>query len=173
MVYFGAMTKDARTHQALSPLVELFRFEGEGNLVVLQLREVDRDPGGRGGQFLGTIVVESGFVSGSIPIYVGVPEDLTAWQEVLDHLDAGHEAHWMKDKRSAEVLIRWDGDDRFEVTVRDRLSSLTDVTVTVAASEEWFDQAYDRLDRVYDLGERSLEQNQRPNMEPDPVRNHA
>lgn len=150
------MTKTAWTHQVLSAPIELFRFEGEGNRVLLELREVDRDPAGQVRQFVGEIVVETGFVSGSIPIFVGVPEDVATWQEVLDHLDAGHDASWKEDQRSAEVLIRWEGDDRFEVTLRDRLASLTDVSVVVTASEEWFDQAYDRLDRVYELADAAV-----------------
>lgn len=147
------MTQDAWTRQALNRPVELFRFEGEGNLIALELRAANRDPDGRLGGLVGEIVVETGFVSGSIPMSVGVPADLAAWQEALDHLDAGHDAHWMRDQRSAEVLIRWEGDERLEITVRDRISSLTDVRTVVAASEEWFDRAYALLDGVYDLSE--------------------
>lgn len=148
--------QSAWTHETLSRAVELFRFEGEGNLVALRLQQADRNPDGRVVQFIGEIVVETSFVSGSTPIYLGVPDDLTAWQEMLDHLDAGHDVHWMEDQRSPEVLVRWEGDDRFEVTVRDRLASLTDVRTVVTADEKWFDTAYDLLDYAYELGERTI-----------------
>ncbi|MFC8801364.1 DUF5959 family protein [Promicromonospora sp. NPDC057138] len=151
------MTQSARTHQTLSRPIELFRFGGEGNLVALRLQQVDRGPDGRVEQFIGEIVVETSFVSGATPIHLGVPGDLTAWQGMLDHLDAGHDVHWMEDQKSPEVLIRWESDDRFEVTVRDRLASLTDVRTVVTANEKWFDTAYDLLDRAYELAERPTE----------------
>lgn len=66
---------------------------------------------------------------------------------------AGYDAAWREDLRASEVHVGWEDDDLHVVTVRDRMGLLTDVTTAVPASDEWFEDAYDRLGRAYDLFE--------------------
>lgn len=137
---------------------ELFRFEGDGNVVALRLDTLDHRQDGTIAQAIGTIEIDCGSltagrgVRGVLPTYVG-PEDLDDWQRVLDALDAGYDAAWREDLRASEVHVGWEDDDLHVVTVRDRMGLLTDVTTAVPASDEWFEDAYDRLGRAYDLFE--------------------
>lgn len=137
---------------------ELFRFEGAGNVVALRIDSLDRRPDGTASQARGTIEIDCGDVAagrgvrGVQPTFVG-DVDLDAWREALDALDLGQDVAWREDLRAPEVHVRWEDDDALVVTVRDRMGLLTDVTTAVPVSDEWFEEAYDRLDRVYELFE--------------------
>ncbi len=110
-------------------------------------------------QARGTIEVDCGDLSagrgvrGVLPTFVA-DVDLDAWRQALDALDMGYDVAWREDLRADEVHIRWEGDDRLVVSVHDRMGLLTSMTTVVPVSDEWFDDAYDRLERVYDLFER-------------------
>jgi hypothetical protein len=112
---------------------ELFRFEGDENTVALRLDSLDHRPDGTAVQARGTIEIDCGNLSagrgvrGIMPTFVS-SED--------------------------EVHVRWEGDDRLIVSVRDRMGLLTTVTTAVPVSDEWFDDAYHRLGRVHELFER-------------------
>ncbi|MFI2363885.1 DUF5959 family protein [Promicromonospora sp. NPDC019610] len=137
---------------------ELFRFEGDRNVVALRIESLDRRPDGTAIQARGTIEIDCGDVAagrgvrGVQPTFVG-DVDLDAWRAALDALDLGQDVAWREDQRATEVHVRWEHDDMLVVTVRDRMGLLTDVTAAVPVSDEWFDDAYDRLDRVYGLFE--------------------
>lgn len=131
--------------------VDLIRLEGEGNSVILRLTGTS-DSHGRGAAdaLAGEFVVDTPFVRGSLRTSV-FPDDLRQWQEALDALDAGQDIAWREDTRGAEVFIERDTDEeRAHVTIRDTSSSLTAVTVTVPLADAWFDDAYRRLDLVWE-----------------------
>ncbi|MFJ3406242.1 DUF5959 family protein [Promicromonospora sp. NPDC090134] len=137
---------------------ELFRFGNDGNVVALRIDSLAPQDG-RVIQASGTIEIDCGDLSagngvrGALPTLVA-DDDLDAWREVLDALDLGHDVAWRADQKATEVHVRWEHDDRLVVAVRDRMGLLTDVTTAVPVSDEWFDEAYDRLERVYELFER-------------------
>lgn len=138
---------------------ELFRFGVEGNVVALRLDSLDQRPGGSVEQASGTIEIDCGdlaagrAVRGVLPTFVAA-DDVDAWRKVLDALDMGYDVAWREDLRADEVHVRWEDDDTLIVTVRDRMGLLTDVTTVAPVSDDWFDDAYDRLERVYALFER-------------------
>lgn len=138
---------------------ELFRFEGDGNTVALRLDSLDHRHDGTAVQARGTFEIDCGSltagrgVRGVLPTFVS-SEDVDAWQRVLDSLDMGHDVAWRENLRANEVHLRWEDDDLLIVSVRDRIGLLTDVTAAVPVSDEWFDDAYHRLERVYELFER-------------------
>jgi hypothetical protein len=138
---------------------ELFRFQGDGNTVALRLDSLDHRPDGTAVQARGTIEVDCGSLSagrgvrGTMPTFVS-NEDVDAWQEVLDSLDMGYDVAWRENLRATEVHVRWEHDDLLIVSVRDRMGLLTTVTTAVPVSDEWFDDAYHRLERVHELFER-------------------
>jgi hypothetical protein len=129
--------------------IDLIRLEGDGNSVIVRItgRQAAQDPP-RTDALVGEILVDSAFVRGSIATWI-FPEDLTEWQEALDAFDCGTDIVWREGKRATEVLISRDPDgERAHVTVADHSMSLTTVTVTVVLADAWFDDAYQRLDRV-------------------------
>jgi hypothetical protein len=127
--------------------------------VALRIDSLDCRPDGSVGQARGTIEIDCGDlgagrgVKGVQPTFVS-DVDLDAWREALDALDLGHAVAWRENLRADEVHVRWEHDDMLVVTVRDRMGLLTDVTTAVPVSDEWFDEAYGRLERVYELFER-------------------
>ncbi|MGW2095041.1 DUF5959 family protein [Promicromonospora sukumoe] len=137
---------------------ELFRFEGAGNVVALRVDSLAPQDG-RVIEASGTIEIGCGDpsagngVRGALPTLVS-DDDLDAWRGVLDALDLGQDVAWREDQKAIEVHVRWEHDDMLVVTVRDRMGLLTDVTTAVPVSDEWFDEAYARLERVYELFER-------------------
>lgn len=138
---------------------ELFRFEGDENTVALRLDSLDHRHDGTTAQARGTIEIDCGSLSagrgvrGVLPTFVST-EDVDAWQRVLDSLDMGQDVAWRENLRANEVHVRWEDDGLLIVSVRDRMGLLTDVTTAVPVSDEWFDDAYHRLERVYELFER-------------------
>ncbi|MFD6448135.1 DUF5959 family protein [Promicromonospora sp. NPDC060204] len=137
---------------------ELFRFGTDGNVVALRIDSLAPQDG-RAIEATGTIEIDCGDlaagrgVRGALPTLVG-DDDLDAWREALDALDLGQDVAWRADQKATEVHVRWEHDNMLVVTVSDTMSLLTDVTTAVPVSDEWFEEAYDRLDRVYELFER-------------------
>lgn len=129
--------------------IDLIRLEGEGNTVIVRVtgRLPSPDPALRD-VLAGEILVDTAFVRGSLETWI-FPEDLTEWLASLDALDGGQDAAWREGKRATEMVVELDPDgEQAQVTVADRSMSLTSVTVTVALTDAWFDDAYRRLDEV-------------------------
>ncbi|MFE5663925.1 DUF5959 family protein [Streptomyces niveus] len=130
--------------------MDLIHLTGEGSSVVLRItgREIRR--GARTTEVLtGKFVVDTPFVSGTLNTWL-FPADLTEWRECLDALDAGQGITWRDATRGPAFSIeRDDADERLRVTIRDSMTTLTTVTVTVPLFDAWFDDAYDRLNEVW------------------------
>ncbi|MFD8237129.1 DUF5959 family protein [Streptomyces sp. NPDC059696] len=125
--------------------VDLIRLEGEGGSVVLRI--VGREGGG---VLVGEFLVETPFVRGGLKTWIS-PEDLRQWQQALDSLDAGRDIAWREGQRAPWLFVDLDeDDDRCQVTIKDHSASLTTVTVTVPLVDAWFDDAYRRLDLVWE-----------------------
>jgi hypothetical protein len=120
--------------------VDLIRFEGLGSSVVLRITGPQDvvSPQMLHGEFL----VESPFARGSLNATI-FPEDLWEWRDALDGLDAGHDVGWREDTRGASMVVER-ADGKAHVTIKDGEGSA--VVVTVPLTDEWFDDAYDRLD---------------------------
>ncbi|MCF6525009.1 DUF5959 family protein [Streptomyces sp. JJ36] len=128
--------------------VDLIRLEGEGNSVILRL--TDRERHGASDVLVGQVLVDTPFVRGSLKIWV-FSNELPQWQEALDALDAGDNIGWREEKRGPELFIDRDVEnERARVTIRDTAMSLTTVTVTVPLVDEWFDDAYRRLNLTWE-----------------------
>ena len=124
--------------------VDLLRFEGEGNSVVLRVVAEQDD-----GVLQGELSVDSVFVRGRLHWAV-FPQDLRALQEALDELDAGYDVVWCEGGRGPEMVVERDDKlGRLVVTVKDDAGSMTSVSVTVPVEDAWFDKAYERLDLVW------------------------
>ncbi|WP_069467791.1 DUF5959 family protein, partial [Actinacidiphila rubida] len=131
--------------------IDLIRLEGDGNSVVLRISGRGGQPGHGGtGALSGEFVVDTPFVRGSLATSL-LPEDLSRWQQALDGLDTGQNIAWREGQRAPWLLVELDdAADRCHVTVKDPSRSLTAVTVTVPLPDAWFDDAYQRLDRVWE-----------------------
>ncbi|MCF1650231.1 DUF5959 family protein, partial [Streptomyces indiaensis] len=106
--------------------------------------------GGEAGVLVGEFLVDTPFVRGALKTSI-LPEDLRQWQQALDSLDAGRDIAWREGQRAPWLFIDLDeDDDRCEVTLKDHSMSLTTVTVTVPLVDAWFDDAYRRLDLVWE-----------------------
>ncbi|MFI5807900.1 DUF5959 family protein [Streptomyces sp. NPDC051561] len=128
--------------------MELFRLGDEGSSVVLRIRQAEPLRAGGGHMLGGTITIDTPFVQGSTTIVL-FPGDLTAWQQSLDSLDAGYDIAWHDHASSPWVYIERDApEERAHITVHDPSMAMTKVTVTVPLTDAWFDDAYDRLERV-------------------------
>lgn len=130
--------------------MDLIHLTGEGSSVVLRItgREIRR--GARTTEVLtGEFLVDTPFVSGTLNTWL-FPADLTEWRECLDALDAGRAVTWRDATRGPALSIeRDDADERLRVTIRDSMTTLTTVTVTVPLFDAWFDDAFDRLNEVW------------------------
>ena len=122
--------------------IDLIRFEGNGNSVVLRITGAQDVVSTR--MLTGEFLIETEFVRGTLKATV-FPEDLWEWRDALDGLDAGHDIAWCENTRGASMLVERAGDQAL-VTVKDDDGSATTVTVTVPLPDEWFDEAYERLD---------------------------
>lgn len=130
--------------------IDLIRLEGDGSSVVLRITGTDGRGPGESGALAGEFVVDTPFVRGSLATSLSA-EDLRRWQQALDGLDTGQNIAWREGQRAPWLLVELDDDpDRCHVTVKDPQSSLTAVTVTVPLPDAWFDDAYHRLDRVWE-----------------------
>ncbi|WP_225836192.1 DUF5959 family protein [Streptomyces sp. NK08204] len=137
--------------------IDLIRLEGEGNSVVLRItgRETRAGRNGAGpvpetGVLAAEFLVDTPFVRGSLRTWLQA-EDLRQWQKALDRLDTGLDSAWREHTRAPWLFIELDDDDdRCRVTIEDHSMSLTAVTVTVPLTDAWFDDAYRRLDTVWE-----------------------
>ncbi|EPH41199.1 DUF5959 family protein [Streptomyces aurantiacus] len=127
--------------------IDLIRLEGEDNSVIVRITGKRPAPGRSGAdELVGEILVDTAFVRGSLATSVS-PEDLTEWRETLDVLDGGEDTTWREGRRAPELSVELDPDgEHAYVTVADHAMSQTTVTATVLLTDEWFDEAYDRLD---------------------------
>lgn len=130
--------------------IDLIRLAGEGNSVVLRIKGREIRRGARTTEILtGEFVVDTPFISGTLDTWV-FPADLTEWQDCLDALDAGRSVTWRDASRAPALSVeRDDTEERLRVTVKDSMTTLTTVTVTVPLSDSWFDDAYERLEQVW------------------------
>ncbi|MFE0674264.1 DUF5959 family protein [Streptomyces sp. NPDC058867] len=126
--------------------VELVRMGSEGDGVVLRLTG---DEGTNGAVLAGVLVVGTPFVSGHLGVRV-LPEDLREWQEALDALDSGQDVDRRAFSHGASLVVERDASAATaRVTVEDASVPPTCVTVTVPMDDAWFDDAYERLERVW------------------------
>lgn len=129
--------------------IDLICLAGQGGSVIVRItgRPADPTPADPG-SLAGEIVVDTAFGRGSIATSVRA-EDLADWQEALDDLDTGQDIIWCEDRPGPEMSIVLDpDDDSAVVTIADGSASPTTLTVTVPLPDEWFDDAYRRLDQV-------------------------
>lgn len=131
--------------------IDLIHLEGSGNSVILRITgKAERKRPDGADMLVGEFRVDTPFVRGSLKTWL-FPEDLRQWQQALDMLDAGHDIAWLEGTRAPWLYIELDeDDDRCQITIRDYSMSLTTVTVTVPLSDAWFDDAYHRLDRIWE-----------------------
>lgn len=129
--------------------MDLIRLEGEGNSVILTITSEQDVVLDLGETLTAELRLDSTFVRGTMPLWL-FPQDLRAWLDVLDGLDHGHDMLWLEDGRTPEIsLARDDTFDRIHFTVKDWVSSNTTVSLIVPITDAWFDDAYERLDRVH------------------------
>lgn len=129
--------------------IDLIRLKGDGNSVILRITGKEECPTGVDA-LVGELVVDTPFVCGTLKTWV-FPQDLRQWQQALDSLDAGDDIAWREGNRAPWLFIELDEDnDRCQVTIKDSSMSLTSVTVTVPLADAWFDDAYRRLDLVWE-----------------------
>ncbi|MFF7356890.1 DUF5959 family protein [Streptomyces filipinensis] len=131
--------------------IDLIRLEGDGNSVILRVAgKAERKRPAQADALAGEFLVDTPFVRGTLRTWVS-PEDLRQWQQALDSLDAGQDIAWCEGKRVPWLFIELDkDDDRCQGTIKDHSMSLTTVTVTVPLVDAWFDDAYRRLDSVWE-----------------------
>ncbi|WOX20326.1 DUF5959 family protein [Streptomyces solicathayae] len=131
--------------------IDLIRLEGDGNSVILRITgKEERKRPTEADALVGEFLVDTPFVRGALKTWV-FPEDLRQWQQALDSLDAGQDIAWREGKRAPWLFIELDeDDDRCQVTIKDSSMSMTTVTVTVPLADAWFDDAYRRLDLVWE-----------------------
>lgn len=125
--------------------IDLIRIEGDGNTFVVQIQGVS--PSGTG-LLQGEIRIGTGFVAGTLPVWLD-RDQVDAWRDALDALDQGGDVVWISESRGPRVALRQEPFGRVAVTVEDPAGSLVTVTVAVPVHDDWFDDAYDRLDRVW------------------------
>lgn len=131
--------------------IDLIRMEGDGNSVILRIAgKAEPKCPTHADAPVGEFLVDRPFVRGTLKTWV-FPEDLRQWQQALDSLDAGPDAAWCERERTPWLFIELDeDDDRCQVTIKDYSMSLTAVTVTLPLGDAWFDDAYRRLDLVWE-----------------------
>ncbi|MFE2559596.1 DUF5959 family protein [Streptomyces sp. NPDC059352] len=131
--------------------IDLIRLEGDGNSVILRITEKGEwKRSAETDALVGEFLVDTPFVRGTLKTWIFL-EDLRQWQQALDSLDAGQDIAWREGERAPWLFIELDeDDDRCQVTIKDHSSSLTTVTVTVPLVDAWFDDAYRRLDSVWE-----------------------
>ncbi|WP_181786008.1 DUF5959 family protein [Streptomyces phytophilus] len=131
--------------------IDLIRLGGDGNSVILRI--AGKEEGKRPDEadvLAGEFVVDTPFVRGTLKTWI-FPEDLTQWQQALDALDAGHDIAWCEGTSVPWLYIELDEeDDRCQVKIKDHAMSQTSVEVIVPLADDWFDDAYRRLDLVWE-----------------------
>jgi len=97
----------------------------------------------------GEIEVRTSFVSGAVPIIL-VPQDLDAWERVIDRLAAEENTSWLTESgRTPEVWFECrELPPVLIVKVDDPNSSRASAEVVVDVADGWVDDLRLRLDRV-------------------------
>ena len=124
---------------------DLIHLEGEGNTFALQIRGTYP---GSDDLLEGELQIDTTFVSGRLRIWLA-QVSLDSWRDTLDALDAGDDVLWDTGTRGPEVSFSHEAFGRVAVTVRDPAASMVTVTVPIPLHDDWFDDAYDRLDRAW------------------------
>ncbi|MGW5636218.1 DUF5959 family protein [Streptomyces sp. NPDC003832] len=128
--------------------VELVRLGSDGNEVVLRITG-EESGGSPGAALAGVLAVGTPFVSGRLDVRV-LPRDLREWQEALDALDSGQDVDRRAFSHGASLVVERDASAATaRVTVEDTSVPPISVTVTAAMDDAWFDDAYERLERVW------------------------
>jgi hypothetical protein len=100
------------------------------------------------------LVVESGFVSGALPVVL-TAQDLDDWGRAVERLAAGEDAEWMTESgRTPEVRVHLE-DDAVRVEVDDPPQTSVTVSVWVFPEAGWVDRLRADLEAVraaYRLG---------------------
>jgi hypothetical protein len=126
-------------------LIDLIHLEGEGNTFALQIRGTYP---GSDDLLEGELRVDTTFVTGRTQIWLS-QITLDSWRDALDVLDAGEDVVWDTGTRGPIVSLHHQESGRVGVTIRDPEASMVTVTVLIPLYDDWFDDAYDRLDRVW------------------------
>jgi hypothetical protein len=125
--------------------IDLIHLDGEGNTFALQIRGTYP---GSDDLLDGELRIDTTFVTARLQIWLP-RETLTSWRDALDVLDAGDDVVWDTGTRGPVVSLAHQDFGRMAVTIRDPERSMVTVTVPIPLNDDWFDDAYDRLDRVW------------------------
>ncbi|MFE0021158.1 DUF5959 family protein [Amycolatopsis sp. NPDC059021] len=125
--------------------IDLIHLGGEGNSVALRIRGTYP---GSDDLLDGELRIDTAFVTGRLQMWLA-KDTLDAWRDALDVLDAGEDVVWDTGTRGPMVSLGHEEFGRVAITVRDPDASGVGVTVPVPLDDAWFDDAYDRLDRVW------------------------
>jgi hypothetical protein len=125
--------------------IELIHLEGEGNTFALPI--LGTYPGSDD-LLEGELRIDTTFVTGRTRIWLA-EQTLESWRDALDMLDAGDDVVWDTGTRGPIVSLGHHEFGRVGVTIRDPDASMVTVTVLIPLYDDWFDDAYDRLDRVW------------------------
>jgi hypothetical protein len=125
--------------------IDLIHLEGEGNTFALRIRGTYPESDDL---LEGELRIDTTFVTGRLQIWLA-RETLDSWRDTLDVLDAGDDVVWDTGTRGPIVSFEHKESGRLAATIRDPDASMVTVTVLVPLYDDWFDDAYDRLDRVW------------------------
>ncbi|UKY54542.1 DUF5959 family protein [Streptomyces inhibens] len=129
--------------------IDLVRLVGSGNSVTV--RVTGRDAVGDPQVLVGYFIVDTKFLKGTQRTWI-FPQDLAAWEAVLDSLTRGENASWRKDKRATELHVELAAPDlhpgQVRVSVADREGSRTTARVLLEPADGWIEDHRARLDRV-------------------------
>jgi hypothetical protein len=124
---------------------DLIHLAGGGSTFALQIRGTYP---GSDDLLDGELRIDTTFVTGRLQIWLA-QDTLNGWRDALDVLDAGDDVAWDTGTRGPMVSFEHQEFDRLAVTIKDPDASLATVTVPIRLTDDWFDDAYDRLDRVW------------------------
>lgn len=93
------------------------------------------------------LVLDAPFVSGTLSTWL-FAADLAEQRDCPDALDAGQAITWCDATQAPDSTIERDDAGGFLGTVRDAMTTLTTVSLSVPMDDSWFDDAYDRLEQV-------------------------
>ncbi len=136
--------------------IDMIRLEGDGNSVILRNTGAEgRKRSSKSDVLVGEFLIDTSFVRGTLKTWI-FPEDLREWQQALDSLDAGQDISWRERHNAPWLCIELDeDDDRCRVTIKDLSMSLTTVMVAIPLVDAWFDDAYRRLESVWETWQMS------------------
>ncbi|MEU9624727.1 DUF5959 family protein [Streptomyces sp. NPDC048155] len=125
--------------------LELFRFADRVQGVTVRVACDAPMVMAEGTYYAAEIVLESGFVNGSVGLHVS-DSDLDEWGRCLDALEAQEGAEWPPGGRSAWLAVV--PEDPVEVTVHDSPSTQISVKVPVDVASGWLEESRLRLEHV-------------------------